>query len=259
MDTPGTQPTRLSAVPDKWVRPTRRLADLSVGPTDLVGSPDDLLETFQKIPQMTSFCTTSRVGAQGKTSVDFAKSRSTGYGNMCNVYLGLLVVTDQESGNRPHPLANIKRTRRPLVQSGNPISSNLHQQLDVSGCPNQYKLIVFSMFRVRGDPLYNQAIQSQAIYTNNWMSPGARTSINSSCSLCFAYSCATLEFLALDSSPPMKDRYGQPERGVVNGSRQKFFSKEMGSPTRRTRLPTHVSDSLPKLVKPTQPLECYWT
>jgi hypothetical protein len=39
-------------VPDKWVWPTRRLADLSVGPTDLVGNPHDLLKTFQKIPQM---------------------------------------------------------------------------------------------------------------------------------------------------------------------------------------------------------------
>jgi hypothetical protein len=33
---------------------------------------------------------------------------------MCNVDLGLMVVTDQESGNRPHPLANIRRTRRSL-------------------------------------------------------------------------------------------------------------------------------------------------
>jgi hypothetical protein len=47
---------------------------------------------------------------------------------MCEVDLGLLVVTDLESGNRPHPLANIRRTRRPLVTLGN----------------------------------------SQAIYTNNW-------------------------------------------------------------------------------------------
>jgi hypothetical protein len=46
-----------------------------------------------------------------KTSVDFTQSRSTGYGKMCNVDLGLLVVTDQESGNRPHPLANIRRKR----------------------------------------------------------------------------------------------------------------------------------------------------
>jgi hypothetical protein len=46
-------PTTLTAVPDKWVRPTKRLAELSVGPTDLVGSPHDLLKTFQKIPQMT--------------------------------------------------------------------------------------------------------------------------------------------------------------------------------------------------------------
>jgi hypothetical protein len=52
---------------------------------------------------------------QDKTSVDSAQSRSTGYDKMCNVDLGLLVVTDQESGNRPHPLANIRRTRRPLV------------------------------------------------------------------------------------------------------------------------------------------------
>jgi hypothetical protein len=44
MGTPGYPPTRLTAVPDKWVRPTRRPADLSVGPTDLVGSPHDLLK-----------------------------------------------------------------------------------------------------------------------------------------------------------------------------------------------------------------------
>jgi hypothetical protein len=50
MGTPGSPPTRLTTVPDKWVRPTRRLADLSVGPTDLVCGPHDLLKTFQKIP-----------------------------------------------------------------------------------------------------------------------------------------------------------------------------------------------------------------
>jgi hypothetical protein len=50
MGTPGSPPTRLTAVSDKWVRPTRRPADLSVGPTDLVASLHDLLKTFQKIP-----------------------------------------------------------------------------------------------------------------------------------------------------------------------------------------------------------------
>jgi hypothetical protein len=50
MGTPGSLPTRLTVVPDKWVRPIRRLADLSVGPIDQVGSPHDLLKTFQKIP-----------------------------------------------------------------------------------------------------------------------------------------------------------------------------------------------------------------
>jgi hypothetical protein len=53
MGTTGSPPTRLTVVPDKWARPTRRLADLSVGPTDLIGGPHDLLKTFQKIPQMT--------------------------------------------------------------------------------------------------------------------------------------------------------------------------------------------------------------
>jgi hypothetical protein len=38
----GACETRLTAVPDKWVRPTRRLADLTVGSTDLVGGPHDL-------------------------------------------------------------------------------------------------------------------------------------------------------------------------------------------------------------------------
>jgi hypothetical protein len=40
---------RLTAVPNKWVRPTRRPTDLIVGPTDLVGGPHDIMKTFQKI------------------------------------------------------------------------------------------------------------------------------------------------------------------------------------------------------------------
>jgi hypothetical protein len=83
---------------------------------------------------------------------------------MCNIDLGLLVVTDLGSGNLPHPLANIRQTRRPLVHTQS--SSNLHRQLDVG-----------------------------------FYSPEARTSISSPCSLYFAYSCATFEFLALDSTP----------------------------------------------------------
>jgi hypothetical protein len=114
MGTPGSQPTRLTTVPDNWVRPTRRRADLSVGPIDLVGSPHDLLKTFQKIPpdDLINHDIKTWRARQDKTSVDFAQSRSTGYGKMCNVDIGLLVVTDQEFGNRPHPLANIRRTRR---------------------------------------------------------------------------------------------------------------------------------------------------
>jgi hypothetical protein len=50
MDTPRSPPTRLMVVPNKCVWPTRRPADLSVGSIDLIGSPYDLLKTFQKIP-----------------------------------------------------------------------------------------------------------------------------------------------------------------------------------------------------------------
>jgi hypothetical protein len=52
MGTRGSPPTRITAILNKWVRPTRRPADLSVGPTDLVSDPHDL-KTFQKIPLTT--------------------------------------------------------------------------------------------------------------------------------------------------------------------------------------------------------------
>jgi hypothetical protein len=66
MGTPGSPPTRLTVVPDKWGRPTRKPADLSVDPTDLVGSPHDLKKTFQKIPQTSSFRMTTRLDVQDK-------------------------------------------------------------------------------------------------------------------------------------------------------------------------------------------------
>jgi hypothetical protein len=44
MDNLGSLPTKLMTIPDKWVRPIRRLADLTVGPTDLVCGPKDLPE-----------------------------------------------------------------------------------------------------------------------------------------------------------------------------------------------------------------------
>jgi hypothetical protein len=94
MGTPGSPTTRLTTVPDKWVRPTRRPADLSVGRTDLVGGPHDLSKTFQKIPQMRR-----QLGVQDKASVDFDQIRSTRYDKSCNqLDLGFPVVTDLDSG-----------------------------------------------------------------------------------------------------------------------------------------------------------------
>jgi hypothetical protein len=54
--------------------------------------------------------------------------------------------------------------------------------------------------------MYLQSIpQPSAIQTEEldvgFYSPEARTSINPSCPLCSAYSCATFEFLALDFTP----------------------------------------------------------
>jgi hypothetical protein len=49
---------------------------------------------------------------------------------MCNIDLGLLVVTDQESGNRPHPLAHIRRARRTLYSIRNPHAIQT-EELDV--------------------------------------------------------------------------------------------------------------------------------
>jgi hypothetical protein len=46
MGTSRSPLTRLMAIPDKWVWPNRRPADLLVGPTDLVADPHDLLKTF---------------------------------------------------------------------------------------------------------------------------------------------------------------------------------------------------------------------
>jgi hypothetical protein len=72
------------------------------------------------------------------------------YDKSCNIDLGLQVVTDQESGNRPHPLANIRRARRPLynhtiLKQSTPTT---RRRVLLSGGPKQYKLAVFSVFRV---------------------------------------------------------------------------------------------------------------
>jgi hypothetical protein len=68
--------------------------------------------------------------------------------------LGLLVVTDQESGNRPHPLAYIRRARRPLYSYAILKQSALTtgRRVLLSRGPNQYKLVV-CVLRTRVRPL----------------------------------------------------------------------------------------------------------
>jgi hypothetical protein len=84
------------------------------------------------------------------TTGGFQASRSTGHGKSYNLDLGLQVVIDQESGNRPRPLANIRRARRPLysytiLKQSTPTT---RRRILLSGGPNQYKLAVFSVFCV---------------------------------------------------------------------------------------------------------------
>jgi hypothetical protein len=150
MGTPGFPPTRLTAVPDKWVRPSRRPADLSVGPTDLVGSPHDLLKDLPEDSPDDLIRHVLKTRCTRQDLADYDQSRSTGYGKMCNVDLGLLVVTDQESGNRPHPLTNIRQARRPLVKYAilKQSTPTTRRRVLFSGGPNQYKLAVFSVFCV---------------------------------------------------------------------------------------------------------------
>jgi hypothetical protein len=82
--------------------------------------------------------------------VGFRPKQIDGYGKSCNIDLGLQVVTDQESENRPHPLTNIRRARRPMYNQAilKQSTQTTGHKLLLSGCPNQYKLTVSSVFRV---------------------------------------------------------------------------------------------------------------
>jgi hypothetical protein len=95
MGTPGSPPTRLMAIPDKWVWPTRRPADLTVGPTDLVGGPHGLPKTFQKISRQPYLERLQDLACKTRQWLIPTK-QSDVYENSCKqLDLGLLVVTDQ--------------------------------------------------------------------------------------------------------------------------------------------------------------------
>jgi hypothetical protein len=132
------------AVPDKWVRPTRRPADLSVGPTDLVGGPHDLLKPFRRFPRRPN---PSRPQDSAYKTRPWWISPKADRRDMTR--------QDQESRNRPDLLANIRRTRRSLVYLNlktNPIlkqsTPTTRRRVLLFGGPNQYKLAVLSVFRV---------------------------------------------------------------------------------------------------------------
>jgi hypothetical protein len=116
MGTPGSPLTRLTVVPDKLVRPTRRPVDLSVGPTNLVGGSHDLLKSFQKIPQTTlsrredSFACKTRQSRRIKaTRVSFP---------CCNwLEIGFPVVTDLDSGPPTLSITQYKASKGALLGS----------------------------------------------------------------------------------------------------------------------------------------------
>jgi hypothetical protein len=97
----------------------------------LIGSPHDLLKTFHKIPQTTSFGTTSRLGVQDKTLVDFDQSRSTGYGKSCNqLDLGFPIVTDLDFGPPTLSVAQYKAGKGVL-----PGTTNIYNQQTIDRSP----------------------------------------------------------------------------------------------------------------------------
>jgi hypothetical protein len=101
-------------------------------------SPDDLIQNDLKTWH-------TRQDING-----FRPKQINGYGKNCNLDLGLLVVTDQESGNRPCPLAKIRRARRPLYNHAilKQSTPTTRRRVLLSRCSNQYKLVVFSVFCV---------------------------------------------------------------------------------------------------------------
>jgi hypothetical protein len=122
MGTPGSPPTRLTAVPDKWIRPTRRPVDLLVVPTDLVGGPHNLLKTFRKIPQPTSIRTTTRLDVQTSQSTRIKAARiSLPYCNWLEI--GFPVVTDLDSGPPTLSVAQYKAGKGVLPGTGRHVIS----------------------------------------------------------------------------------------------------------------------------------------
>jgi hypothetical protein len=101
-------------------------------------SPDDLIQNDHK-----TWCARQDTG-------EFRPKQIDRYGNCCNLDLGLPVVTNQESGNRPRPLANIRRAWQPLYNHAIPKQSTptTGRRVLLSRGPNQYKLALFSVFRV---------------------------------------------------------------------------------------------------------------
>jgi hypothetical protein len=153
MGTPGSPPTRLTVVPDKWVRPTRRPTDLSVGPTDLIDSPYDLLKIFQKIPlddliqhDLKTWRTRQDLGGLRLKQID-------------GIWQDVQCRLRSPGHNRPRvwePTSSAGQYKAdeaiPLVTQPRPIPKQTTlttgRRVLLSRGPNQYKLVVFSVFRV---------------------------------------------------------------------------------------------------------------
>jgi hypothetical protein len=89
-------PHRLGSKPSptKWVSPIRRLAYLTVGPTDLIWGPHDLQKTFKKIPKRPYPERHQDLACKTRQRWISTKQFEV-YGSSCNqLNLSLLVVTD---------------------------------------------------------------------------------------------------------------------------------------------------------------------
>jgi hypothetical protein len=160
MGTPGSPLTRFTVVLDKWVRPNRRLADLTVGPTDLICDPEDLLEDSLDV-LIVFFRVTWRVRQDIKMLVVPSDSPKI-TGLCCNLLeIGFPVVTDLDSGPQTLSVSQYEVGKgvlqRTTDNSSKAIQSRTRRRVLLSGGLNQYKLTVSFVLRV---PLHNHHILS---------------------------------------------------------------------------------------------------
>jgi hypothetical protein len=156
MGTPGFPPTWFTAVPNKWVRPTRRPADLIVDPTDLICGPHDLRRPSRRFPRWPYLICSGNLACKTRQDIGYAAIQSEDHEIILFSLVRFPCCNRPRLGaHRPCLSANIRQTRPnpwgQVIQSCNPpkaIQSRTGRRVLLSGGLNQYKLVVSIVFHV---------------------------------------------------------------------------------------------------------------